>query len=140
MPRRGSYVQNGSVSSGLPVAPNARDHVSYRLTLGPSLDIRPHPSFALGAGFSLNWFSGDAFDTFQRFAFHPVRVKWFPLTAFDTRDDHLIVAVRSTLFTKGFVDEDFGARPGTYTEPGEMVWSAGIGIDVARLIERIKRP
>lgn len=107
------------------------------ISLGPSFDIRPHPSFELGAGFSLNWFSGDAFDSFQRFAFHPVRLKWFPLTALDTRDDFLVVAVRSTLFTKGFVDEDFGARPGTYTEPGEMLWSAGIGIDVARLIERV---
>lgn len=108
------------------------------ISLGPSFDVRPHPSFELGAGFSLNWFSGDPFDTFQRFAFHPVRVKWFPLTALDTRDDFLVVAVRSTLFTKGFVDEDFGARPGTYNEPGEMVWSAGIGVDVARLIERVK--
>lgn len=74
----------------------------------------------------------DLFSPFSRFAFQPLRVTMRPLAIFgeDPRLDVLVLRADATRFNGTFIAEDFGARPGSFNEPGEMLWSWQIKIDL----------
>jgi hypothetical protein len=79
---------------------------------------------------------GDVFDDLPKGVFQPVRVTVRPLGGLTDRNrfaDFLTVRVDATKFNGGFRDEEFGARPGTFNEPGELVWGWRVLVDAGTL-------
>lgn len=109
-------------------------------TLRPAFMLRLHSTLDAGVGFGLNWFSGDAFDSFFRASFQPIRVVWTPLAAFGNKPwtRVLRVPVDATVFGGTFTNEDFGARGSDFSERGEWLWSTGVIIDIGSFLTRRK--
>ena len=78
------------------------------------------------------------FNDFTRTASQPLRVAARPLAAFskDRRAEAIVLRFDATKFHGGFTAEDFGANPGTYNEPGEIVWGWSIRVDPLALLWR----
>jgi hypothetical protein len=78
------------------------------------------------------------FNDFSRTVSQPLRVAARPLTAFskDRRAEALVIRFDATKFHGGFTAEDFGANPGSYNEPGEIVWGWSIRVDPLALLWR----
>jgi hypothetical protein len=74
------------------------------------------------------------FGSFSKLVFQPVRVTIRPLSTI-MKDSRLVEALlirgEGTMFKGGFTDVEFGARPGTFSDPGEVVWGWSIILDVS---------
>lgn len=102
----------------------------------PALMVRVHSTLDVGAGFGLNWFSGDAFDSFFRASLQPVRVLWTPLAAINPRNARLRflrIPLQATVFHGRFASADFGAV-GSFSARNEVLWSSGFVIDIWTLL------
>jgi hypothetical protein len=84
----------------------------------------------------------DLFDDFSRTVTQPLRLTTRPLAALsnDKRLEALVVRFDATKFHGGFTDADFGARPGTFNEPGEILWNWAILVDPFALLWKRDKP
>jgi hypothetical protein len=103
-------------------------------TLMVTADLRVNRILDVGAAIGRGYFSSpsDLFPDFSRMVTQPMRLTTRPLSAFmdDKRAEALIVRFDGTRFHGTFIDEDFGARPGTYIEPGEIIWTWSVRADI----------
>jgi len=106
-----------------------------------SLDLRLHAGLDVGMGLGVSHFSGDAFQSFDRFSFDPLRVVFRPVALlfpkgyvgsgkvkFSVRD-LVQVKLRAALFPQGFDANDFGAT-GDFDEPDELLFGCSVGFGV----------
>jgi hypothetical protein len=99
-------------------------------------DFQVNRAVDVGAGIGWGRFRpaelDDLFSPFSRFAFQPLRVTMRPLAILgkDPRLDILVLRADATKFNGAFIAEDFGATPGSFNEPGEILWSWQIKIDL----------
>jgi hypothetical protein len=101
-------------------------------------DVRVNRVLDVGASAGWSTFRSpdDVFPDLPKLAFQPVRVTVRPFSALAARSrfaDLLSVRVDATRFNGGFRDEEFGARRGTYNEPGELVWGWRVLVDLGTL-------
>lgn len=101
-------------------------------------DLRVNRVFDVGAGIGRASFSSDddlLFPSFSRTVSQPMRLTTRPLTTFwnGPRSEALVVRFDATKFHGGFTAEDFGAVPGTFNEPGEIIWAWSVRIDAFSL-------
>jgi hypothetical protein len=78
----------------------------------------------------------EVFADFSKWAFQPVRVSVRPLAVINKKNpawEFLTLRVDATKFNGGFRDSEFGARPGTFNEPGELVWGWRVMADISSL-------
>jgi hypothetical protein len=103
-------------------------------------DIRVNRILDVGAAIGRGAFSSpdDVFGDFTRTVTQPMRLTTRPLSAFSTdkRLEALVVRFDATKFLGEFTAEDFGARPGTFSEPGEIIWTWSIRVDPFALFWR----
>jgi hypothetical protein len=103
-------------------------------------DIRVNRVLDVGAAFGRGWFSSaeDTFPSFSRTVTQPMRLTTRPLSVLsdDRRLEVLEVRFDATRFHGAFTAEDFGANPGTYREPGEIIWTWAIRADIGALLWR----
>lgn len=97
-------------------------------------DLRVNRVVDVGAAIgraSFNPERDDLFDGFSRTVLQPIRVTTRPLSIFSERKwtEALVVRFDATKFNGCFSAEDFGARPGTFNEPGEITWAWSIRVD-----------
>jgi len=71
-----------------------------------------------------------------KFLIQPIRLTFKPLALFSdsTRWEFLQFALNGTLIAQKIEDRDFGAVPGTFREPTEMLWQATIRVDVVKFL------
>ena len=103
-------------------------------------DLRVNRVLDVGAGFGRAWFrsAGGLFETFPKTVTQPLRLTTRPLATFskDPRVAAFVVLFEGSRFHGGFTAEDFGAVPGTYNEPSELVWSWSVRVDPVALFWR----
>jgi hypothetical protein len=104
-------------------------------------DVRVHRLLDLGLAIGHTSFSSpsDAFSDFGRTTFQPARVTVRPLSILsdDARLTEMVsLRFDATLFVGGFTGEDFGARPGSFNEPGELLWGWRVLIDPSTIFWR----
>jgi hypothetical protein len=105
-------------------------------------DIRVNRVLDVGAAIGRARFSpgGDAalFNNFSRTVTQPMRLTTRPLTVFgtDRRLEVLVVRFDATKFHGKFIDLDFGATAGTFSERGEIIWNWSILVDPTALFWR----
>lgn len=97
-------------------------------------DLRVNRVLDVGAGIgraSFNPEREDLFEGFSRVVLQPIRVTTRPLAIFSERawTEALLLRFDATKFNGRFTAEDFGARPGSFNEPGEITWSWSIRVD-----------
>lgn len=110
-----------------------------------SLDLQLHEGLDVGIGAGINRFSGDAFDTFHKWSLDPLRVIVKPLGfMFPETGHHPIKFLnmqlslhqlvqfkfRATYIPQGFEASEFGAVPGTFDVPAELLFGASITFGV----------
>lgn len=103
----------------------------------PALMIRLKPALEVGAGFGLNWFSGNAFDTFFRGSVTPVKIVFKPLAIAggDPRLGVFRLVGQTTRFATGFTEQDFCQPPrcpvvyDPFSVKGEFLWSVSALFD-----------
>ncbi len=101
-------------------------------------DVRVNRVVDLGIAFGRGSFHSPAgvFGDFSKTIVQPLRVTLRPLSPLSTRErisEFVSVSVAVTRFNGGFRGEEFGARPGTFNEPGEWVWGWTTQVDVGTL-------
>ena len=103
-----------------------------------TFDIRINRILDVGAAVGWGTFSsqGDLFDTFSRPIGQPMRLTTRPLAVLSNskKAEVLLIQFDGTRFAGGFTDVDFGAKPGSYDEPGEMLWTWSIKADLTALL------
>ncbi len=101
-------------------------------------DVRVNSMIDLGVAFGHARFGspGDVFNDFGKWEFDPVRVSLRPMAPLSTRAWTEIFNLRfeGKWFIGGFDDQDFGAMPGTFKEPGEIVWGWSVVADLGPLL------
>ena len=121
--------------------PPADTAVNLRMVM-MTLDFRVNRVLDVGASVGRASFSARSddrlFDSFPRLVTHPVRFTMRPLAAVSDREilEALTLRVDATRFHGGFTAEHFGARPGTFNEPGEMLWSWSAVVDLGAVLWR----
>jgi hypothetical protein len=103
-------------------------------TFAVTADFRVNRILDVGAGFGRASFrspDADLFPGFSRTMSQPVRLTVRPLAALSNsrRAEALVMRFDATKFHGTFTADDFGAVPGTFTEPGEITWGWSIRID-----------
>jgi hypothetical protein len=103
-------------------------------------DLRVNRMLDVGAAIGGGFFSSrrDVFPSFSRMVSQPMRLTTRPAAAvFDSRwAEVVVVRFDGTKFHGTFTDEDFGARPGTFIEPGEIIWNWSIQFDLGAVLWR----
>ena len=109
-------------------------------TLMLTADLRINRMLDVGAAIGGGFFSSrrDVFPSFSRMVTQPMRLTTRPLSAVfdDTWAEALTVRFDGTKFHGTFTDEDFGARPGTFIEPGEIIWNWSVRFDLGAVLWR----
>jgi hypothetical protein len=111
-------------------------------TLMVSADVRVHRLLDVGLGIGRGRFTSTSdglFDSLPKATFQPLRVTFRPLallTAKHRAAELVAVRLSGTQFLDGFRDEEFGARPGTFSDPGELVLGWQVTVDVGALVWR----
>jgi hypothetical protein len=103
-----------------------------------SADLRVNRIFDVGTAIGRGSFSSPAnlFGSFSKLVFEPVRVTVRPLSTVLKNSrlvEMLLIRGEGRMFKGGFTDADFGARPGSYSEPGEIVWGWSLVFDLSTL-------
>ena len=97
-------------------------------------DIRVNRVLDVGASIGRGSFSSDegVFADFSKTVYQPMRLTTRPLMAFlDHRNAGvLLVQFDATKFKGGFTAEEFGAKAGSFREPGEIIWAWAIKFDL----------
>jgi hypothetical protein len=101
-------------------------------------DVRVNRILDLGVTVGQATFSspGGLFADLTKTVFQPVRVTVRPFSALTDRNrlaEMVSVRVDATKFNGGFRAEEFGARPGTFEVPGELVWGWRVLVDAGTL-------
>jgi hypothetical protein len=103
-----------------------------------SADIRVNRVLDVGAAIGRGWFSApsDLFPGFSKMVTQPMRLTTRPLAVLshDKRWEAVVVRFDGTRFRGAFTAQDFGARPGSYNEPGEIIWTWSIRVDPLALL------
>jgi hypothetical protein len=103
-------------------------------------DLRVNQVLDVGAAIGSGSFSSSSglFDDFSRAVYQPLRVTTRPLSAFidDRWAEVLQIRFDGTKFKDGFRAEDFGARPDSYNDPGEIVWAWAVKLDITPFLWR----
>jgi len=112
--------------SHIPAAASFDKEVRLR-TFMMTAELRVNRVVDLGIGFGRGRFSSPSglFGDFSKIMFQPVRVTTRPLSPLLQNNrliDAFTVRLEGTMFKGGFRDVNFGARPGSFSDPGEMVW------------------
>jgi hypothetical protein len=121
-------------------------------SLRPSFWLRPARSIEVGAGIGFYWFKGDDFPTFKRVSIEPLLFNVKPIALFrdmlrpgpikgipDSQLDQLLsLRVGLVMFPKGFNDEDFRARPGSFKADKDKMSSFSMLLDLEPVFRRIK--
>jgi hypothetical protein len=102
-----------------------------------TLDVRVNRVLDVGTAFGNARFSPDndaLFGDFTRGVWQPLRVSMRPLAAVlpDKRFEAFTIQLELNHIPAGFKDTDFGARPGTFDEPSELLWNWWVGVDVGK--------
>jgi hypothetical protein len=112
----------------------------------PYVSVSVAVGLEAGVGFGLVRFTdrqSDEVDTNSRVDFsstkaliQPIRLTVKPLAPFfdSTKWDFLQFAFNGTLILQTVRDRDFGAVPGTFREPTEMLWQCELRIDLGHLL------
>lgn len=121
--------------------PAANDKPGVRaFLLVPYASVPLGLAFEAGAGIGFVRFtdrdSEDVDFSSTKLLIQPIRLTFKPLAPFSdsTRWEFLQFALNGTLIAQKIEDTDFGAVPGTFREPTEMLWQATIRIDVGKLV------
>jgi len=109
------------------------------LLLVPYVSVPLGLAFEAGAGIGflrLTDRGGEVDFSSTKFLIQPIRLTFKPLALFSdsTRWEFLQFALNGTLIAQKIEDRDFGAVPGTFREPTEMLWQATIRIDVGKFV------
>jgi hypothetical protein len=110
-------------------------------TLEPSFWVRPTRAVEIGAGVGSAWFSGPAFESFQRLYLRPFQVEIKPISLvsrdkpYGSRDEFLAVRFGVIVFPEGFDSADFGARPGFKTDR-DILKTFALVVDLDPLFRR----
>jgi hypothetical protein len=120
-------------------APANRD-VNVRMLLVTG-DIRVNRVLDVGAGWGIARFSAEddaLFTPFDYYVSQPLRLTTRPLAVFLDQPVWEFVTVRfdATKIHGVFTDTQFGARPGTYSEAGELVWNWAVILDLGAVLWR----
>jgi hypothetical protein len=104
-------------------------------------DLRINRVLDVGAGWGKARFSAEdaaLFNPFSYYVSQPLRLTTRPLATFlhDRGWESVTVRFDATKIHGVFRDEQFGARPGTYSEAGELVWNWSIIVDVGAILWR----
>jgi hypothetical protein len=99
-------------------------------------DLRVNRVVDVGAAIGRGSFSSPSnlFGSFSKLVFNPVRVTVRPLSTVLKNNrlvEALLIRGEGRMFKGGFSDVEFGARPGSYFEPGELVWGWSLIFDVS---------
>lgn len=101
-------------------------------------DIRVNSMIDVGTAFGRARFGspGDVFEDFGKWEFDPVRVSLRPMAPLSTQSWTEIFNLRfeGKWFIGGFDDQDFGAMPDSFDEPGEIVWGWSVVADLGPLL------
>lgn len=115
----------------------------WLLKLGTSWDLTLTPSVDVGVGGGLLHFGGERFDGFTRPYIEPARVAIRPLLLRRWRDpkkterDGWLLVSASWIIHLGTLDgPSFGAPFDTYRTYNENNWTAGLTVDVLRLLRK----
>lgn len=128
------YSERGPLS-------DAEKKVKVR-TLLITADIRVNRVLDVGAAIGWGSFNPGSdfplFTGFDRTVTQPMRLTTRPLAAFSEAKPMgaLVVRFDATKFHGGFTAEDFGAKPGTFNEPGEILWNWAVLVDLPALLWR----
>jgi hypothetical protein len=107
-----------------------------------TFDVRVNRVLDVGVGAGRASFKPGAdaslFTDFGRAMVQPLRVTVRPLAAVSNEKILQALTLRfdATKFAGGFTAEDFGARPGTFNEPGEILWNWSAVIDLGAILWR----
>ena len=99
-------------------------------------DVRVNRALDVGTAFGIARFSPDTdvafFDGFSRGVWQPLRLSMRPLAAVipERKWEAFTIRLELNHVPAGFTDRDFGARAGTFNEPGELLWNWWVGVDV----------
>jgi hypothetical protein len=101
-------------------------------------DLRINRVFDVGAAIGRGSFSSPSnlFGSFSKLVFEPIRITVRPLSPVLRKSrlvEALLIRGEGRMFKGGFTDADFGARPGSFSEPGEIVWGWSLVFDVSTL-------
>jgi hypothetical protein len=104
-------------------------------------DVRVNRAVDVGAAVGRVTFRspGGVFASFGEPVLQPIRVTVRPLSAMvDDRRVAETLSVRADLsrFANGFTAEQFGARPGTFSEPDEWLWGYQVLVDLSTFFWR----
>lgn len=146
LPRDTPRLQIGFQASRLSSTDNLLDY-SNRPEVGDrevnvsmlllTMDVRVNRVLDVGTAFGNARFSPDndpLFGDFTRVVWQPLRVAMRPLSAVlpDRRWEAFTIQLELNHIPAGFKDTDFGARPGTFNEPSELLWNWWVGVDVGK--------
>jgi hypothetical protein len=103
-------------------------------------DWRINRVFDFGVGLGRAYFSSEdeLFADFSKGILQPIRVTTRPVrSVIDHRNaEFVVLRADATIFLGGFTDADFGARPGSFNDPGELVWSVAAILDFSVFLWR----
>ena len=110
-------------------------------TFAVTADLRVNRILDVGAAIGRASFrpaEGALFPKFTRTLLQPLRITVRPLAfvANSRRSEALTLRFDATKFHGTFTAEDFGAVPGTFTEPGEITWAWSFRVDPFALFWR----
>jgi hypothetical protein len=105
----------------------------------PYASVSVAVGFDAGIGFGFVRFTdrnSDVDFSSTKVLFQPIRLTIKPLAPFfdSTKWDFLQLAFNGTLILQTIRDTDFGALPGTFREPTEMLWQTELRIDIGQLV------
>jgi hypothetical protein len=108
-------------------------------TFALTADIRVNRVLDVGASIGRASFrspESDLFSSFSRTVSQPFRVTVRPLVFLSPRGraEAFVLRFDATKFHGTFTAEDFGAVPGTFNEPGEIIWAWSFRVDPLALI------
>ena len=108
-------------------------------TLSLTADIRVNRVLDVGASIGRASFrspESDLFPDFSRTVTQPLRVTVRPLAFLSesARTEAFVLRFDATKFLGTFTADDFGALPGSFTEPGEINWAWSFRVDPLALI------
>jgi len=128
-----AFGQVYSVRNELEYAPGFDKPVVTMTKFEPSLSMFADASkrIEITSGLGVLVFHGSGFDTFAHYY-------WSPLRVTISIGKGVGVRLGFVIMPKGFDDVDFGARPGTFHTDKEVLGTANVTVDLARLFKHLQ--